>query len=127
LAEHDRRGAFAPQGSSREQGGDLMLDVVKYDDEKFINDLPAYVLDAIFESAIYREWKEWSQASIEWSRSRRSQWQAERRLDRAFLAPAVLGLILLCYFVTRAYPIEQWYVGIASVLLIVPYLTRRVS
>jgi uncharacterized membrane protein len=73
------------------------------------------------------EWREWADASISWSSRRRLQDAHERRITAWFLAPAVLGLILLIYFCTLSFPVEQWYVGLLSVVLIVPYLTRRFS
>jgi hypothetical protein len=126
------------------------VDIVKYDDDSELLELwrkivslptlnelyalpPAaslYLAQA-YERLIYNEWKEWADASIEWSRTRRSRDAVERkrtrRWDRATLALAVLGIFLAIYFVTRSYPIEEWYVGLLAVALIVPYLTRRLS
>lgn len=120
------------------------VDVVKYDDDPTLTAIWEWIvsrpnlnevcavptasyLDRVFENAIFEEWQEWAQASLEWSRRRRSLAAASRRMDRVLLLPAVLGLIMMVYYVSRPFPIEHWYVGLASVVLIVPYLTRRMS
>lgn len=73
------------------------------------------------------EWRVWSEASIEWSERRREQNRHSRTLDRIYLAPAVLGAIIMIFWLQTSFPIETWYVGLLAVILIVPYLTRRIS
>jgi hypothetical protein len=46
-------------------------------------------------------------------------------LERCLAAPAVLGVIGLIYWITRSMPVEQWYVFIVSVFLMIPYWTIK--
>lgn len=73
----------------------------------------------------YEDWLDWTQASSEYSRNRRSRERAARRRDRFALLGAVIGLLLCIWFVTRSYPAEYWYLGLLAVVLMVPYLYRR--
>lgn len=75
----------------------------------------------------YDDWYDWATADLEWSQRRRSRARAERRLDRLFLLPAVLGLTLIIAYVSKLNPGEYWYLGLLAVVLMVPYLTRRLS
>lgn len=73
----------------------------------------------------YEDWLDWTQASSEYSRNRRSRDAVVRRWDRASALAAVLGLAGMVWFVTLSYPAEYWYLGLLAVALAVPYLYRR--
>lgn len=63
--------------------------------------------------------------STERSLWRREQTKRRRRLLRLLAIPAVVGVLVLAYYVTLSMPVEHWYIGLAGVALVVPYLTRR--
>jgi Flp pilus assembly protein TadB len=71
--------------------------------------------------------QEWAQADLKWSQRRRSRAKGERRLENALLLAAVLGLIAIFKYVTLSSPGQHWYIGLVGILLMVPYLTRRLS
>jgi hypothetical protein len=79
----------------------------------------------------YRDLKEFSEASREWSERRRSRAtedrQQNRRLDAALLVPAVVGLLLIVKFCSYSTPYVHWFYGVIAVALMLPYLTRRIS
>jgi len=64
-------------------------------------------------------------ASMRRSNERRLLKARQQRLERLLAVPAVLGLVGLIFWITRPMPVEQWYVALASVFLLVPYWTIK--
>lgn len=71
--------------------------------------------------------QEFAEASAEWRANRRSRERRDRWIMRGLLAAAVLGCALCVYYVMLPYPAEYWYLGLLGVVLMVPYLTRRID
>lgn len=52
-----------------------------------------------------------------------SEARRKTKRRRLLLAPStVVGFVLGIYWITQPYPVEQWYLGLASVVLVVPFL-----
>lgn len=115
-----------PQVDDRLDQIDYRLDKILYQASWF-----AHILHKQFywkqTLVLYHEWREWAGASVDWSKARRSRAKRSRRLTRILLAPAVLGAALMAYYCTLSMPVEHWWVGMVGIILVVPYLTRRLS
>jgi hypothetical protein len=80
--------------------------------------------DRSIQLRVEREEAEYA-ASQRRSNEQRIADERRRRLERCLAAPAVLGVIGLIYWITRSMPVEQWYVFIVSVFLMIPYWTIK--
>lgn len=64
-------------------------------------------------------------ASLHRSNERRIAAARRRVLERCLAVPAVFGVIGLVFWITRSMPVEQWYIAIISIFLMIPYWTLR--
>lgn len=61
------------------------------------------------------------------SRNRRRADRKARKRERRLGYAAVLGAILLVWWITLSSPVEVWYLGLLGIVAVVPYLTLRLE